>query len=163
MAKLECHNPLGLDDSYVHELTRFVCRARRTNGATQTFRRPSVATTLSNSNHTRETSAEAQPARYVPPHRNGTVTEARYTKDQLLDLYKTQSEHGGSQRDSLTSLYVGGWGPNMENGPATPGGWNRRDVLSGEHALTSDLCWEGDGSVVPLGLLDLAEEEKEVG
>jgi len=50
----------------------------------------------------------------------------------------------------------------MENGPATPGGWNRRDVSSGEHAPTSDVCWEGDGSVVPLGLLDLAEDEKEV-
>ncbi|KAG9811020.1 hypothetical protein KCU98_g21312, partial [Aureobasidium melanogenum] len=53
--------------------------ARRTNGATQTFRRPSVATSMMSSN-ARESTTGAQPAVYVPPHRNGPAhSDTRYS------------------------------------------------------------------------------------
>lgn len=142
-------------------LTLSMRRVRRTNGATQTFRRPSVATTISSSNHTRDASSSEPPARYVPPHRNGAVVDTRYSKSQLIDLYKSQQESDTSQRDSLTSLYVAGWEPNTANGHSSSG-WNRRDEVSREHAPGSEICWEQDGSVVPVGLSELTDEEKEV-
>ena len=128
-------------------------RSRRTNGATQTFRRPSLATSFSNSNtnHQREASADSQPARYVPPHRNGVMGDMRYNKEQLLDIYKAQEQEGGS-RDSLTSLYVGD-----VNGV---GNWSRREEPS--QVPGTELCWDSEGSMMPLGLADMTEEEKEV-
>ena len=89
------------------------------------------------------------------------MTDARYSKDQLLDLFKTQQDSEGFQRDSLISSYVGGWEPHMTNG-GTPGGWNRRDDSSRDHVPGSDVCWDQGGSVIPLGLVDLTDEEKEV-
>ncbi|KAK5157646.1 hypothetical protein LTR04_005360 [Oleoguttula sp. CCFEE 6159] len=131
---------------------------RRTNGATQTFRRPSLAATLS-SNHQREGSASvSNPGVYVPPHRNGVLAESRFFKDQLIQLFKAQLDsedlHG-----NLSGLYVGGWEPHNANGPSTPG-WGRREESSRETIPGADVCWDYDGAVQPLGLTELTEDEK---
>ncbi|KAF2154079.1 hypothetical protein K461DRAFT_277148 [Myriangium duriaei CBS 260.36] len=143
--------------------------ARRANGATQTFRRPSLATSYSNSNtnatsssnHQRETSNEAQPARYVPPHRNGIAADARYSKEQLLGLAKAL-DPGSLSRDSLTNLILQGWEQDQANGAYDTGnGWQRRDDTR-EGALGLDAYWDHEGSIIPRGLVDMTEEEKEI-
>ncbi|KAF4552049.1 GYF domain-containing protein 1 [Elsinoe fawcettii] len=133
---------------------------RRTNGATQTFRRPSVATSYSNSNHQRDLSLESQPARYVPPHRNGVGSDSRYAKDQLLDLYKTQIGNDNASRDSLTSLYVAGWEPDQANGSSdAASGWLGQAHRDGQNA--SEPFWNNDGGILPLGLVDMTDEDRE--
>ncbi|PNS16842.1 GYF domain-containing protein mpd2 [Sphaceloma murrayae] len=135
---------------------------RRTNGATQTFRRPSLATSNSHSNiHQRDPSLESQPARYVPPHRNGVVSDSRYAKDQLLDLFKTQSQIESTSRDSLTNLFVAGWEPDQVNGSSVGGdGWSSREVHKDGQGVT-DAFWDNEGSMIPLGLVEMTEDEKE--
>ncbi len=136
------------------------------NGATQTFRRPSLATSLSAASPQREggggqTNAPAStPGVYVPPHRNGPIVESRYGKDQLLQLFKGQKETE-ELNDDLSSLYVAGWEPSAANG-AAGAGWGRRDDYGRDAQPTSDVCWEPEGNTHPLGLVDMSEEEKEV-
>ncbi|QIX01136.1 hypothetical protein AMS68_006653 [Peltaster fructicola] len=134
--------------------------SRRPNGATQTFRRQSNATTTTSATAPIDSSpAQAHPPRYVPPHRNGTIIDSRYSKSQLLDLYRSQSVEGGL-RESLTQLYVNGWQPETSNGTAGSG-WGRsehaRDVQPGP-----EVCWDRDGAVEPLGLVELDEDEREL-
>lgn len=143
-------------------------RTRRTNGATQTFRRPSHATTPSGSTtqaHSRDTSGatpsnvQNPSAAYVPPHaqpgKSGN-TELRYSKDQLLQLYQDKD----SQSD-IARLYVGTWEPNLSNG-AGGSGWGRRDDQGGQSQVGVDICWDKEGSVEPLSLKDMSQEEREV-
>ena len=136
-------------------------RSRRTNGATHTFRRPS-ATAVPSSMQQPDPSSSSLPApRYVPPHRNGTSTDTRYSKEQLLDLYKAQSSSDGGLRDGLPHLYVGGWQPDLSNG-ATSASWGRTEQ-SRDSQPAPDVCWDRDGTVEPLGLLEMDDEEREVG
>jgi PERQ amino acid-rich with GYF domain-containing protein len=116
---------------------------------------------MSSANQPSDPSASSQaPPRYVPPHRNGTLADTRYSKDQLLDLYKAQQSVDGGLRDGLENLYVSGWQPDTSNGSASAG-WSRgdssRDVQPG-----ADVCWDRAGTVEPLGLTEMDEEEREV-
>lgn len=152
-------------------LIRYNFRSRvRTNGATQTFRRLSLATINS---HQRDGSQSNNPPPgagvYVPPHlnsnyqqnysRNSSLIDSRYSKDQLLDLFRAQGEAGSLSKNTSEHL-IEGWNPGTSLA-ATNGAWNRRDehkdAISGP-----DICWDYDGSTQPLGLLELSEEEKEV-
>jgi PERQ amino acid-rich with GYF domain-containing protein len=109
-----------------------------------------------------DSSASSHPApRYVPPHRNGTLTDTRYSKEQLLDLYKAQLSSEGGLRDGLPNLYVGGWQPDLSNG-ATSASWGRSEY-SRDSQPAPDICWDRDGTVEPLGLIEMDDEEKEVG
>ncbi|KAJ6008419.1 hypothetical protein N7540_012395 [Penicillium herquei] len=140
----------------------------RINGATQTFRRPSVAT---NPSHTRESSHPVSASTptsgaYVPPHmssntlstamRNG---DSRYSKDQLLDLYKTQRE-SGSLGKHVEEYFVADWDPHAVSASAN-GAWGKRD----DHKTSAgpEVCWDHEGQAEPLGLNDMTESEKEVG
>lgn len=109
-----------------------------------------------------DSSSSSHPApRYVPPHRNGTLTDTRYSKEQLLDLYKVQLNSEGGLRDGLPNLYVGGWQPELTNGSGSAS-WGRSEH-SRDSQPAPDICWDKDGSVEPLGLIDMDEEEREVG
>jgi len=90
------------------------------------------------------------------------MPDSRYSKSQLLELYKLQQDTGSMQRDdSLTGLYVQGWEPSAsESAPAA--GWGRRDESARDVVPGSEVCWDTDGAVVPLGLVDMTDEEKEV-
>ncbi|KAI9816255.1 MAG: hypothetical protein M1827_001856 [Pycnora praestabilis] len=147
----------------------------RTNGATQTFRRPSLATTLSQSSHQRENSqnhtlnSTTISNAYVPPHlssnhqsnasRPGNPTELRYPKDQLLNLYRTQKDAGELSR-GVSNLYVNGWEPKNTDG-TSGGSWGKKDEQTKDNAPGPEICWEHDGTVQPLGLLGMTDEEKE--
>ncbi|KAJ5540952.1 hypothetical protein N7494_006028 [Penicillium frequentans] len=138
----------------------------RINGATQTFRRPSVAT---NPTHTRESSHAASASTptsgaYIPPHmssnslssgvRNG---DARYSKDQLIDLYKVQRE-SGSLGKNVEDYFVADWDPHMVPTPVN-GAWGKRD----DHKTSAgpEVCWDHGGQAEPLSLSDMTDSEKE--
>ncbi|CAF9939940.1 MAG: hypothetical protein ALECFALPRED_008381 [Alectoria fallacina] len=142
----------------------------RTNGATQTFRRPSVATNLSQQKESSQSNINSTPSSanvYVPPHmnssyqssynRNGSSTESRYSKDQLLDLFRTQERNGFSSTN-VNELFVDGWSPGAVNGTSN-GGWGKRD--DNKDAVGPDICWDHEGSVGPMALQEMSEEEKE--
>lgn len=143
----------------------------RTNGATQTFRRPSVATNLSQQKESSHSNSNATPSGanvYVPPHlntnyqssynRNGPSTECRYSKDQLLDLFRTQDKIGFPSTN-VNDLFVDGWSPGAVNGTGN-GGWGKRD--DNKEAAGPEICWDHEGSVNPIAMLEMSEEEKEV-
>ncbi|KAL8932899.1 MAG: hypothetical protein Q9216_006623, partial [Gyalolechia sp. 2 TL-2023] len=138
----------------------------RANGATTTFRRPSLATNLSHhrdGSHTNASSVAQNSGIYVPPHMNtnhhvrGGALETRYSRDQLLDLFRAQPKAGPSNIP-VSDLYEEGWNPPSANG--TPNGtWSRRDEMK-DGPSGPELCWDHDGNVQPLGLMDMTEEEQ---
>ena len=91
-------------------------------------------------------------------NRNGSSTESRYSKDQLLDLFRTQESHGFSSTN-VNDLFIDGWNPSASNG-AYSGGWGKRDDV--KEAAGPDICWDHEGSVNPMAMQEMTEEEKEV-
>lgn len=140
------------------------------NGTTTTFRRPSLATDISHQRETSQSNASATNQNagvYVPPHMNssyqnnyirGAPSDTRYSKDQLLDLFRSQRE--SSPSTNVSDLYVDGWHPSAPNG-MTNGGWSRKDEPK-EGLAGPEMCWDYDGKVHPLALSDMTEQEKEV-
>lgn len=149
----------------------------RTNGATQTFRRLSLATNQSHSSqHQRESSlnqvstTSTNSGVYLPPHLNSSyqpnasrstnVADNRYSREQLIDVFKSQSEAGELSKN-LSNLLVGDWDPRHPSS-SNGGSWSRRDEASRDVAPGPDVCWVHDGTIQPLALSDMSEEEKEV-
>jgi PERQ amino acid-rich with GYF domain-containing protein len=100
--------------------------------------------------------ALSQSARYVPPHRNGTASDTRYTKEQLFDLYRS---HHPSLKEGLPNLYIGGWQPDSNNSTSVT--WGKSDSAR-DSQPSADVCWDSDAGTEPLGLLEMDDEEKEV-
>lgn len=91
--------------------------------------------------------------------RNGASIDTRYSKDQLLDLYKAQRDTGVLAKN-LADYFVADWNPHIES-PSVNGAWGKRD----DHKDTStgpEVCWDHGGQVEPLGLMDMTDDEKEV-
>lgn len=161
--------PLSLLPSSISSL--FFCshsahRGRRPNGATQTFRRPSLATTNSHSAHQRDSSASilspsTASGAYVPPHlsanRNGASLDARYSHDQLLDLFK-QHKDLGDLDDSISDLYMG----EMDVDPAPMGRWTRRDDSAVDPSSRPDVCLNNAADSDPIGLIHMSADERDV-
>jgi hypothetical protein len=148
-------------------------RARRTNGATQTFRRPSHTTTPSGSTtqaHSRDTSGATTSqvlnpsGAYVPPHaqsgKSSHAVDGRYSRGQLLEIYRDRKDSQDLKAD-ISNLYVGAWEPNLSNGAGGPV-WGRRDDHGSQSQIGVDMCWDKDGSIAPLALTDMTELEREV-
>lgn len=91
-------------------------------------------------------------------NRNGSSIESRYSKDQLLDLFRTQARDGFSSTN-VTDLFVDGWSPGLVNGMNSVG-WGKRDDM--KEAAGPDICWDHEGSVNPIAMQEMSEEEKEV-
>jgi PERQ amino acid-rich with GYF domain-containing protein len=156
-----------LVESWGRKLTHLPRTSRRTNGSTQTFRRPSSAQTASNSANQRDSASSTarssleNPGVYIPPHRNGIVAaETRYSKDALLDLYRNMQD-AHTLSDGLEGLYVSGWDPNHANG-ASSAPWGRRDDHGKDQQHGAEVCWEREGATLPLGLVDMTDEERDV-
>lgn len=147
-------------------------RSRRANGATQTFRRPSHATTpaastaqsASRDPAATHQSSSSNPAVYVPPHaqstRNGSSVEGRYSRAQLLQLFRSQRDLDDIKH-GLSDLFVGAWEPSISNGTSGTG-WGRRDDHGREGQSGVDSCWDRDGAIEPLSLNEWTDDEKEV-
>ena len=143
----------------------------RPNGATATFRRTSGATNLSqradgqiNNIATSSATSSASTA-YVPPHLNyGSFTslnrngnDTRYSKDQLLDMFRTQLDKTQTQYP-VEDLFVDGWTPDKPNGLSN-GGWGRSDDQKDTNG--PEICWDHTGGVQPLGIIPMSDVEKE--
>jgi len=63
--------------------------------------------------------------------------------------------------DGLSDLYLGGWHPEIANGGSSSG-WGRSDA-SRDAQPGPEICWDREGTIQPLGLEELNEEEREVG
>lgn len=138
------------------------------NGATQTFRRPSLATNTShNRDSNQATSASTSTptsAAYIPPHlnsqsRNGSTGDSRYSKEQLLNIYKSQRE-AGTLGKNVEELFVADWNP-LEETPSVNGAWGKREDHK-DTPVGPEVCWDHEGQFEPLGLIDMNDDEKEV-
>jgi PERQ amino acid-rich with GYF domain-containing protein len=87
--------------------------------------------------------------------RNG---DARYSKEQLLDLYKAQRDTG-SLNKHVEDYFVADWDPHAVSTPMN-GAWGKRD----DHKTSAgpEVCWDHGGQAEPLGLTDMSDGEKEV-
>ena len=99
---------------------------------------------------------------YIPPHlnatRNGAANDHRYSKDSLVQYFRSQQE-SETVLDGLSSLYVGGWEPTVANG-ASNSSWGRREEHKESH--NADLCWDRSAHMFPLNLHAMTDEEREV-
>ncbi|KAJ5168492.1 uncharacterized protein N7482_004086 [Penicillium canariense] len=105
------------------------------------------------------------PGPIFPPHmssntlsgalRNG---EARYSKEQLLDMYRAQRE-AGSLSKHVEDYFVADWDPHTVSAPVN-GAWGKRD----DHKASAgpEVCWDHGGQAEPLGLTDMSDGEKEL-
>lgn len=115
---------------------------------------------MSNNVQQRDASSASTGGVYIPPHatRNGTLAEDRYTRDQLLLLFREQQE-AQALSSGLPDLFASGWEPHIPNG-ASP--WARRDEQARDAQPGADICWQQEGAVLPLGLMGMTDEEREV-
>ena len=96
---------------------------------------------------------------YQPSYnRNGSSADSRYSKDQLLDLFRPQERNGFPSTD-VNDLFVDGWRPGAVNGTSN-GGWGKRDDI--KEVAGPDICWDHEGSVNPIAMQEMTEEEREV-
>lgn len=139
------------------------------NGSAQTFRRPSLATTPS---QTREsaapnTSAANNGGVYIPPHlsftnapmsRNTAPGDMRYSKDQLLNIFQTLKETSMIDHN-LEDIFAGSWNPSdHQNGAgASSAAGDGKDQTPGP-----EVCWNYNVNPTPFGLAEMTEEEKQV-
>ncbi|CAK7275385.1 kinesin-like protein [Sporothrix epigloea] len=130
---------------------------RPANG-TLTFRRPSAAVVSQQSQIVPDASTHTLPsvpgspvARPNLPPFDGSL---RYSRDQLLDIFKGAPP----TTTDVSDLFVGGWSTSQPNG--TPRGWGK----TSEGAIPQDpsVCWDASGNVMPIGLQEMTEEEKEI-
>lgn len=77
-----------------------------------------------------------------------------------MQLFQSQRE-SSDMKEGLSHLYMGSWEPHATNG-ASAASWARKDDQAREAQTGVDQCWDKDGSIQPLHLTDLTEDEKEV-
>ncbi|KAI9831780.1 MAG: hypothetical protein M1819_004677 [Sarea resinae] len=92
--------------------------------------------------------------------RSTNSNDGRYSREQLLEIFRNQREAGDLKKD-VSSLYVGDWEPRLGN-PASSTPWNRRDDHNKDAPSGPDICWDHDGTVQPVGLHEMSEEERDV-
>ena len=102
---------------------------------------------------TAETPATYQPSSlmYDQP------TEFRYSKNQLLDIYRAQVESGTANAD-ISHLFESGWDPKQSNGANGRSSWGKNS--DGRDAQGPNIAWEPRGDIQPIGLEEMSEEEK---
>ena len=132
------------------------------NGATQTFRRPSLATTPS---QTRESaSATNNGGVYIPPHHSSMSRnppppgETRYSKEQLLNIFQILKDTSALDRN-LEEIFSGTWDPLDDKSGS--GGHGPGD--SSDNTPGPEVCWNYGLHPEPFGLTDMTEDEKQVG
>ncbi|KAM5354222.1 hypothetical protein ACJ41O_000872 [Fusarium nematophilum] len=137
---------------------------RSTNG-TLTFRRSSTtplgqpsSQPPASADHAVQLPATEIPTAHVPaaaaaPASTYELPPARYTKEDLLDMFRLQKSN-----DDTSRLFAPGWNPGQVNGHA-PRGWGK----SNDNHIPQEpgACWDEAGESTPMGLQDMSLEEKE--
>ena len=146
-----------------------ICSFRRSrnrpNGAT-TFRRPSANTAPQTRDASQPTTANANSGVYIPPHlnsnhpshsyRNGSSSDTRYSREQLLDIFQNQKDSGGLTK-YLDDLFQGSWDPiSDKNGSLSQGARADKDQYPGP-----EVCWNYNADPTPLGMMSMTEEERQ--
>ena len=142
-------------------------RARRENrpsNGTVTLRRSSttpVAQPSQQGEPPLPTPTAENPATYQPSSlMYDQSTEFRYSKSQLLDIYRAQVESGATNGD-ISHLFENGWDPKQSNGANGRASWGKSS--DGRDAQGPNIAWEPRGDIQPIGLEEMSEEEKLVG
>ena len=160
-------NDLSFCPPYVPRLKHLRRSRARANGAPQQYRRASLASSMSQRDNSQPNPPTPSSAVYLPPHLNSNFqasysrssgADCRYSKDQLLDFYRTQADTQ-TTHINIADLYVGGWNPEISTS-ANNDTWVRRDEQ--REVYGPEVCWDASGSVEPLSLREMTEEEKEV-
>jgi len=167
-ARIPCPPTATLED-YIKIAKPSRLRARResrttSNGTgTVTLRRTSttpVAQPSSQAEAPLPTATTEVPVSYQQPNSiYEQPTEFRYTKNQLLDIYKAQRESGGLDRD-ISHLFENGWDPTQSNGANGRASWGKSS--DGRDNQGPNIAWEPKGNIEPLSLQPMTEEEKNV-
>lgn len=93
----------------------------------------------------------AEPAAAVA---NLDAEPSRYTRDDLLDVFRAQK-----MSDDPSRLFISGWDPSNVNG-SSGRGWGK----SNETHIPQEpgACWDRSGETAPMALQDYSQDEKEV-
>ncbi|KAL2020629.1 hypothetical protein VTK56DRAFT_8119 [Thermocarpiscus australiensis] len=134
----------------------------RSNG-TRTFRRAST-TPFNQSAIASASDAPQHPATDNPPLPANTPSAAvdspsslRYTKEELLDIYKNNVE---SSPVDASGLYMPNWNPaHVNGGHSRPWG---KSTDSPHVPQDPSVCWDADGTVKPISLEEMSQEEREM-
>lgn len=73
-------------------------------------------------------------------------------------MFRTHQRNGFSSTN-VNDLFVDGWSPGAING-TNSAGWGKRDDM--KEAAGPDICWDHEGSVNPIAMQEMTDEEKEV-
>lgn len=82
--------------------------------------------------------------------RNGLSSDMRYSRDDLLSVYKSQHEAGLIGSD-VNRYFAGPW--DLSNGPASRPESKEASV---------EVCWNYEPNTIPLALHEMDENEKQV-
>ncbi|KAH6676552.1 hypothetical protein B0J14DRAFT_616038 [Halenospora varia] len=133
--------------------------ARSTNG-TLTLRRPSTTPFATNSSQgdvpPSTTGQEAQVSQQAPYEQS---TDMRYSKNQLLEIYRAQEESGALNGD-VSRLFASNWNPEHSNGANGRTGWGKSN--DGRESYGPEICWDANGNSRPVGLEEMSEQEKTI-
>lgn len=77
-----------------------------------------------------------------------------------MQLFQSQRD-ANDIKEGLSHLYMGSWEPHATNG-ASGASWGRKDDHGREGQSGVDQCWDKDGSIQPLHLTELTDDEREV-
>jgi PERQ amino acid-rich with GYF domain-containing protein len=84
--------------------------------------------------------------------------ENRFSKEQLLDIYKSQQSSEAPTKD-VSSLYANGWDPGHSNG-ANGRGWGKS--TDGRDTHGPHICWDDNGNIPLISLQEMTELERNV-
>ena len=99
----------------------------------------------------------------MPPHyhQSHSLLDTRFSKDTLVNLYKSQKD-AGQLGKNLSDLFAGDWQPGSSTIHSTaPSIWSRKDDGAKENPSGADICWDVNGAIAPLALMDMTDSEKE--
>ncbi|KAJ6443167.1 GYF domain-containingprotein [Purpureocillium lavendulum] len=133
-------------------------RDGRSANGTLTFRRSSTTPIAGQASNPPPSSENAvqHPSIDEAPVAHPVMYEAgpaRYSKDDLLDMFRAQKSP-----DDTSRLFIPGWDPSTING----GGGRAWGKSSDAHIPQEpNVCWDQTGETLPMGLQDLSLDEKE--
>ena len=85
-------------------------------------------------------------------------SNARFSKSQLLDIYRAQQDSDALNGD-VSTLFTNTWDPGHSNG-ANGRGWGKSGDTRDSYG--PDVCWNSSGDGQPIGLEETSELEKSV-
>jgi PERQ amino acid-rich with GYF domain-containing protein len=87
------------------------------------------------------------------------ISEGRFSKNKLLDIYKSQQDTDQSSND-VTRLFMDNWDPAQTNG-SNGRGWGKSSDTRDQN-YGPEVCWDQSGQVQPINLEEMSELEKMV-